>query len=1261
MERSRSKRNFYYDQDYDGETMGRTKPRYNNHHYLPNSHRHRGNNPNNNNNGGGNNGRPPNKGGSGGGGQDPNLMVTTSYRILCHDMKAGGVIGKSGSIIKSIRQHTGAWVNVHELIPGDEERIIEISDTRRRDPEGRMPSFSPAQEALFLIHDRILESDSQFGFGGGGGEEEEDYGGVVRGGGNRVATRLVVSRMHVGCLLGKGGKIIEQMRIETKTQIRILPRDPTLPRCVSMSEEIVQVVGDVNAVKNAIANISSRLRESQHRDRCHFHGRMHSPERFFPDDDYIPHVNNASRRSSMDGSTFGSRMYTTNYRGNNYSSRQSSFIEAGSAPMADSAQPLYGEDLVFRILCPIDKVDSVFGESDGIVDLLQNEIGVDVKIADPVAGSDEQIIIISSEEGPDDELFPAQEALLHIQTQIVDLVPDKDNIVTTRLLVPSSEIGCLEGRDGSLSEMKRLTGANIQIFSREELPSYVSGPDEIVQIVGEIKAARDALVEITSRLRSYLYREFSQKDTPPPPISATSSLGNVSGLENASPNLTPARDSQTTSETSAGPYQNVQTSATPPSSKEVVNSGTEVVKQTESERREDVPIAISRIHVPLVTRSTLEVVIPEHAVPKLITKSKNKLAQISELSGANVTLLEDGPDNKQKIIQISGTPEQSERAQSLLQGFILSTSILLPSHSFNTYRTNQVSLNSHSQQWHQSISCFSLSLRTHNPDLKLYMIPAIPTVSRHFLLKPCAAVDSLEAHVSPAQSHAASGVPSQNGFHRSKSSNSLDGICDFERQLQELFNEVKTLVMTGNKNDAIDLLQANYEAVKEQMNAGAKGMEEAAILDVIALGYMAVGELKFVRSLLNVIDEVIGDQEYDEPLLDSILMHMGSMYSALGEFEKSMLVNQRVTDILENRHGKNSVVLVTPLLGIAKVLSSTGRTTKAVDIYHRVISILELNRGAESEDMVVPLFGLGNLLIKEGRATDAENAFIRILNVYNKLYGENDGRVALAMCSLAHAKCAKGNANEAIDLYKKALQSIKDSSYMALDDSMMENMRIDLAELLHVVGRGREGRELLEECLLITEKLKGKDDPSLVTHYLNLAASYSQSKDFVMAERLLRTSLEITKKAEEPGNPSVTFPMLHLAVTLYHLKREEEAEQVALEALHIREKAFGKDSLPVGEALDCLVSIQTRLGKGEVQLLEQLKRVLRIQEKELGYEKKDEGDRLNNVHVEELYDYAIDDSTICEKPVHLVVSSTMRCPLIPFPAMTKLSFLGLGF
>ncbi|PIN27105.1 PolyC-binding proteins alphaCP-1 [Handroanthus impetiginosus] len=573
MERSRSKR-YYYDQDYESETLhSRSKPRYGNnphvggggggHHYgAPGFHR-----------------RPSSSGGGGRKMQDPSVTVTTSFRILCHDVKAGGVIGKNGGIIKAIRQHTGASINVHDVIPGDEERIIEITDTRRRDPEGRMPSFSPAQEALFLIHERILETelslrgdDNEYGSRGSGG------GG---GSGNRVVTRLVVSRMHVGSLLGKGGKIIEQMKAETNTHIRILPRDQTLPRCVAMSEEIVQVVGDVNAVKNAIASISSRLRESQHRDRSHFNNRLNSP-----DDDF--HTNSTPKRLSAEGPSFGTR-YSGLSRNNSYSSRSSEFVtESGPASVADNSQSFSGEVIVFRILCPVDKIDRVIGESDGILDLLQNEIGVSIEVSDPVAGSDEHIIIISSNEGPDDELFPAQEALLHIQTHIVDLAPEKENIITTRLLLQSDETG-------SLRDLGKMGAANVEIRPRDEVPAGVSETDEIVQIVGEIKAARVALMEVTSRLRSYLYREILEKDTRAPHVSASTPVDTTVESETAPRNIV-----NPSVETQAG---NGPVVSAPPSSstakaqqkvKDVGPPNFETIKQNESERHEDQPSGSNR-------------------------------------------------------------------------------------------------------------------------------------------------------------------------------------------------------------------------------------------------------------------------------------------------------------------------------------------------------------------------------------------------------------------------------------------------------------------------------------------------------------------------------------------------------------------------------------------------------------------------------------------------------------------------------------------
>ncbi|KAA8533580.1 hypothetical protein F0562_030986 [Nyssa sinensis] len=542
---------------------------------------------------------------------------------------------------------------------------------------------------------------------------------------------------------------------------------------------------------------------------------------------------------------------------------------------------------------------------------------------------------------------------------------------------------------------------------------------------------------------------------------------------------------------------------------------------------------------------------------------------------------------------------------------------LLPATAFNNYRIGQVRLYMHSDQLQKGIMCFSVHLQNRRCNIKLYTKP-YRSISRNSVLRAFATAGSLEVDGEHQGNRVSSGVLSPNNSQRSEnlldiSSNPLDSMSDFERQLQELFNEVKTMIMKGNKNDAVDLLQANYEAVKEQMDAGARGIEEAAILDIIALGYMAAGDFKIVGSLLDMLNEVVESLKGDEPLLDSILIHMGSMYSALGKFEKSMPAYGRALEIQEREHGDNSTVLVTPLLGLAKVLSSIGRATKAVDLYHRVINILELSRGAESEDLVVPLIGLGNLLIKEGRATDAENPFIRILNIYKKLYGKDNERVGLAMCSLANVKCAKGNVDEAIHLYRHALKLFEDSKSMALDDDIMEKTRIDLAELLHEVGRGKEGRELLKECLLTTEKYRGKEHPSLVTHLINLATSYSRSKDFVEAERLLRASLQIMMKTVDPDDQSITFPMLHLAVTLYNLNQDDEAEKLALEVLHIREKAFGEESLPVGEALDCLVPIQTRLGKDDSDLLEMLKRVLRIQEKVFGYESEEVMETLKKI------------------------------------------------
>lgn len=55
-------------------------------------------------------------------------------------------------------------------------------------------------------------------------------------------------------------------------------------------------------------------------------------------------------------------------------------------------------ELIFRLLCPSDKIGSVIGKGGSIIHNLRKETGARIKIADAVPGSNERVIIVSADE-----------------------------------------------------------------------------------------------------------------------------------------------------------------------------------------------------------------------------------------------------------------------------------------------------------------------------------------------------------------------------------------------------------------------------------------------------------------------------------------------------------------------------------------------------------------------------------------------------------------------------------------------------------------------------------------------------------------------------------------------------------------------------------------------------------------------------------------------------------------------------------------------
>lgn len=58
-----------------------------------------------------------------------------------------------------------------------------------------------------------------------------------------------------------------------------------------------------------------------------------------------------------------------------------------------------------------------------------------------------------------------------------------DPVITTRLLVSSSRIGCIIGKGGAIiKEMRSTSRANIRIFSDDNIPKVASDDDEMIQV-----------------------------------------------------------------------------------------------------------------------------------------------------------------------------------------------------------------------------------------------------------------------------------------------------------------------------------------------------------------------------------------------------------------------------------------------------------------------------------------------------------------------------------------------------------------------------------------------------------------------------------------------------------------------------------------------------------------------------------------------------------------------------------------------------------
>uniref|UniRef100_A0A2P2J694 K Homology domain-containing protein n=1 Tax=Rhizophora mucronata TaxID=61149 RepID=A0A2P2J694_RHIMU len=158
-------------------------------------------------------------------------------RVLCPFDKIGRVIGKGGGVIKNIRQESGARIDVDDTKADHDECVITVTGTESADDLKSM-----AVEAILLLQKKINDQDD-----------------------DTVSIRLLVPSKVIGCIIGKGGSIINEIRKRSKSDIRISKGDK--PKCADRNDELVEVFGEVDNVRNALIQIVLRLRDDLLKER----------------------------------------------------------------------------------------------------------------------------------------------------------------------------------------------------------------------------------------------------------------------------------------------------------------------------------------------------------------------------------------------------------------------------------------------------------------------------------------------------------------------------------------------------------------------------------------------------------------------------------------------------------------------------------------------------------------------------------------------------------------------------------------------------------------------------------------------------------------------------------------------------------------------------------------------------------------------------------------------------------------------------------
>jgi non-specific serine/threonine protein kinase/serine/threonine-protein kinase len=260
----------------------------------------------------------------------------------------------------------------------------------------------------------------------------------------------------------------------------------------------------------------------------------------------------------------------------------------------------------------------------------------------------------------------------------------------------------------------------------------------------------------------------------------------------------------------------------------------------------------------------------------------------------------------------------------------------------------------------------------------------------------------------------------------------------------------------------------------------------------------------------------------------------------LGRYPEAKQVAHQAVEEGERSLEKGNPAVLGAMNSLAIMESIQGHSEAAVPLFRQVYEARRLALGPEARNTLSAQLNLGIALSSAPHGLpEADTTLHELLAVLDRSRSPEDPSRVRALASLAHVLRKEGKNDEAIAMFRNAVETAR----RVLGPEHPDTLTImnNFSDELRMTAQPKEAESVARQTLALRERVLGPDHPFTTTTRMILGAALVSLGRSAEAEPILQRALETARTKEGPQSDDAQTALLLLAAAAAQTDRRDEA------------------------------------------------------------------------------------------------------------------------